>query len=632
MAYDTPESEAASRARVASLASAYASAAATCGSARLTAAALAPGHRRPGGAFFDAAGARLAGWPGDDDEAAEPQGSSVAAAYSSTSSRGGKLLALPAGGGRGGAPRRGDSAAPGGWREASNTSDEASSSSNAARAASSSSAAAGGGAGIFSPRPSSTSSSAPAWSQSAVAMAFRFIDDDEEKELVRAGSIGAGTGGARREAEEEAGQQQQGETHHQQGLQLSSRSDVGPVRPVGAGGTTPRLRRGAAAAAGDTSAPEARRSRTLHFFPSAAAFRVSKIIPPLAVGAGGGDNSGGGGCGSDGEGALAWPPGGGAAADQQAGAGAGGKKDALAEDGERRDLAVCGARSSALQLAPPSDIEAAAFDNGQVSAATNSSPGGGGDGGGCLARPGRFWLELRALTWRALKLGKRDVPHHAHCLGSKLGLALILGVLWLGAGRRARDGSLGNVRDIGGFYVCLLLNHAYSVRLSVSGKGGGIMPQHTDSGCLRPSATACAQRSSPPPRLAFFPSSEQSLLAMVYAFSAERVPVARERVAGMYGDLPYLLAKLLVELPLTFLYNVPLVVMLNFMVGLASTPQQGALLFLLLVLLDLNAQAITLVVTAGITDVKLGTALACVPLMVREEAAEPERSSSSVGR
>lgn len=107
---------------------------------------------------------------------------------------------------------------------------------------------------------------------------------------------------------------------------------------------------------------------------------------------------------------------------------------------------------------------------------------------------------------------------------------------------------------------------------------------------------------------------------MVYAFSSERVPVARERVALMYGDLPYLLAKLLCELPLTFLYNVPLAGILHALVGLATSARQGLLLFLLLVLVDLNAQAITLLVTAGVTDVKLGTALACVPLMVRRRS------------
>lgn len=45
---------------------------------------------------------------------------------------------------------------------------------------------------------------------------------------------------------------------------------------------------------------------------------------------------------------------------------------------------------------------------------------------------------------------------------------------------------------------------------------------------------------------------------------------------------------------------------------------EGLLFFGLLVLVDLNAQAIALVVTAGISDVKLGTAVACVPLMLND--------------
>ena len=80
-------------------------------------------------------------------------------------------------------------------------------------------------------------------------------------------------------------------------------------------------------------------------------------------------------------------------------------------------------------------------------------------------------------------------------------------------------------------------------------------------------------------------------LTCTYAFAGERQPVDRERMAGTYGALPYFIAKLLVDVPMSVLHAAPLSVLLHVMVGLGGPPTAGLVFYGILVLVDLNAQA-----------------------------------------
>lgn len=257
---------------------------------------------------------------------------------------------------------------------------------------------------------------------------------------------------------------------------------------------------------------------------------------------------------------------------------------ALRADG---DAALARAALPAAGAAGAGAESVAAAEEGRA-AAPGPAPAGGGGGA-------RRWLtEFAALAARAGRLALRSRLENAVTLGRTALFSLLLGLIW-----RA---------------PCAI--HAH---------------RHTSA---RPSLTLSPR--PPAPRLGTGPDgspqgvrntggllffsllqmSFTTVFAVIFVFVGELATVGRERTAGTYCCSSYFLARLAVQMPRALLGAVLHCAPLYWMVALRPTASAFALFVAINLLVGLNCEAVTMVITSGASDMRVAAALAPLPVVI----------------
>jgi ATP-binding cassette subfamily G (WHITE) protein 2 len=131
-------------------------------------------------------------------------------------------------------------------------------------------------------------------------------------------------------------------------------------------------------------------------------------------------------------------------------------------------------------------------------------------------------LEWRALSGRAGKLALRQKLENTLNLVRTIIFSTLLGLIWLNVGRK-QSGAPADLRNLGGLLFFSIVNHSFS-----------------------------------------------GVFSVVYVFASECRQILRERVAGMYGVLPYFVSRLAVELPRNALWTLLHSVLIYWIVGLRA--------------------------------------------------------------
>jgi hypothetical protein len=185
-----------------------------------------------------------------------------------------------------------------------------------------------------------------------------------------------------------------------------------------------------------------------------------------------------------------------------------------------------------------------------------------------LPRLRRHAEEWRALAGRAARLAARQRLENGINLVRTGVFSLLLGLIWLNVGRDA-TGDPGDLRNLGGLLFFSIVNHSF----------GGVF-------------------------------------AVVFVFAGECRLILRERVAGMYGVLPYFASRLAVELPRDALWTLLHSVLIYWLVGLRADASAFFVFLAIHLLVSLNAEGLTLLFTAATRSEKLASAVAPIPLVI----------------
>ena len=185
------------------------------------------------------------------------------------------------------------------------------------------------------------------------------------------------------------------------------------------------------------------------------------------------------------------------------------------------------------------------------------------------AAAARRWLvELSALFARAARLAGRQRLENGINLVRTTLFSLLLGLIWLQVGHNPR-GQVSEVRNLGGLLFFSIVNHSFS-----------------------------------------------GVFGVVFTFASECRLVLRERISGAYKCSPYFVAHLIVELPRVALWSFLHSVVIYWTAGLRANASAFFIFYAVHILVELNAEAITLLFTAATHSEKIASAVAPIPLVI----------------
>ena len=148
--------------------------------------------------------------------------------------------------------------------------------------------------------------------------------------------------------------------------------------------------------------------------------------------------------------------------------------------------------------------------------------------------------------------------------------SLLLGLIWLHVAKRAaRDGNPAEIRNAGGLLFFSIVNHSFS-----------------------------------------------GVFGVVFTFASESRLVLRERIAGAYRVSSYYITYLLVELPRVAVWSLLHSVVIYWLAGLRPSAHAFLVFYAIHILVELNAEAITLLFTAATRSEKIASAVAPIPLVI----------------
>lgn len=213
------------------------------------------------------------------------------------------------------------------------------------------------------------------------------------------------------------------------------------------------------------------------------------------------------------------------------------------------------------------DMSAAVSDGDAVVPVSPQADGGGNQ----TAKSRRPWIvEFWALLYRASRLAGRQTTENVINVIRTTVFSLLLGLIWLNVGKHAaRDGDPNEIRNTGGLLFFSIVNHSFS-----------------------------------------------GVFGVVFTFASESRLVLRERIAGAYRVSAYFVTYLLVEMPRVAVWSFLHSVVIYWLVGLRPSAHAFFVFFAIHILVELNAEAITLLFTAATRSEKLASALAPIPLVI----------------
>lgn len=145
-----------------------------------------------------------------------------------------------------------------------------------------------------------------------------------------------------------------------------------------------------------------------------------------------------------------------------------------------------------------------------------------------------------------------------------------MGLIWLHVAKRAaRDGNPAEIRNAGGLLFFSIVNHSFS-----------------------------------------------GVFGVVFTFASESRLVLRERIAGAYRVSSYYITYLLVELPRVAVWSLLHSVVIYWLAGLRPSAHAFLVFYAIHILVELNAEAITLLFTAATRSEKIASAVAPIPLVI----------------
>ena len=110
--------------------------------------------------------------------------------------------------------------------------------------------------------------------------------------------------------------------------------------------------------------------------------------------------------------------------------------------------------------------------------------------------------------------------------------------------------------------------------------------------------------------------SFSGVFGVVFTFASESRLVLRERIAGAYRVSSYYITYLLVELPRVAVWSLLHSVVIYWLAGLRPSAHAFLVFFAIHILVELNAEAITLLFTAATRSEKIASAVAPIPLVI----------------
>lgn len=237
---------------------------------------------------------------------------------------------------------------------------------------------------------------------------------------------------------------------------------------------------------------------------------------------------------------------------------------------QEQPVALQRLRESADELAKDMHVRATSVAEGGV-AVPMAPPQADVGNHGAPGLPQRPWLvELWALLYRATRLVTRQkLENTVNVLRTTI-FALLLGLIWLNVGKNAaRGGDPGEIRNTGGLLFFTIVNHSFS-----------------------------------------------GVFGVVFTFASESRLVLRERIAGAYRVSSYFIAYLAVELPRVAVWSLLHSAVIYWIVGLRPSASALLIFYAIHILVQLNAEAITLIFTAATRSEKMAAALAPIPLVI----------------
>jgi ABC-type multidrug transport system ATPase subunit len=226
------------------------------------------------------------------------------------------------------------------------------------------------------------------------------------------------------------------------------------------------------------------------------------------------------------------------------------------------------------------DMIAAAYKERQHEALAqlrDSAPAYGKDQGGATqqqplsAMSHRPWhVEFGALLFRAGRLkGRQNLENGINLVRTTV-FSLLLGLIWLHVAKRAaRSGNPAEIRNTGGLLFFSIVNHSFS-----------------------------------------------GVFGVVFTFASESRLVLRERIAGAYRVSSYYVTYLAVELPRVAVWSLLHSVVIYWLAGLRPSARAFLTFYAIHILVELNAEAITLLFTAATRSEKIASAVAPIPLVI----------------
>lgn len=177
-------------------------------------------------------------------------------------------------------------------------------------------------------------------------------------------------------------------------------------------------------------------------------------------------------------------------------------------------------------------------------------------------------LEWRALSGRAGRLALRQKLENMLNLVRTVLFSTLLGLIWLNVGRK-QSGAPSDLRNLGGLLFFSIVNHSFA-----------------------------------------------GVFGVVFVFAGECRQILRERVAGMYGVLPYFTSRLAVELPRNALWTFLHCLLIYWITGLRANASAFFIFTAIHLLVQINAEALTMLVSAYTHSEKMASALAPIPLVL----------------
>lgn len=177
-----------------------------------------------------------------------------------------------------------------------------------------------------------------------------------------------------------------------------------------------------------------------------------------------------------------------------------------------------------------------------------------------------WFTEVRYLAVRACKLMVRERTANFSRLGQTIVFSILLGLIWLNAGR---SDTAADARSLVGILFFLLINQCFGGAFSI-----------------------------------------------IFVFPLERSVVTRERASGTYRVSSYFFSKTICELPRTFFFNMLFSVILYWMVGLRATA--GAFFFFVFAVFitTVTAESMSLAISILAADPQAAAALTPVALII----------------